>query len=586
MNSLSTLVTNDLPPPYVKENPAFTLLNPVSVRHTLTVVVNYEMQPTDRFSVRWQGAPGTPAEGSYTSDFVQVGNTRPVELRIPNSLVTYNLGQTITLTYTVISGDSEPNTSQPLILYVLPLAQGDLPRPFIPQADNGGEGLTLDVKALTEFTLRINGWPLIAYDQNFWLRLRGTNANGSPFDVVYWPSTVVDQPFILRGFHAQNHDAAPLNGLRNGSTLIVEMMATLDGSQDEAKALKFAPRNYIVSTNASRPPVILSVKDPLGRDIVDGGETEHGIVTVEGTAMAGGEVEIFDGDISKGTATVAADSGRWTYVLTGLTDGMHELQVKALYGDEAVSNVWTINVMLKDRQLSIKEALDNVNLDPLAATQSLTAVLNYEMEPNDSLTVQWTAAPGTPAAGSHTTTPVLAGTARPREIALPVSLVAFSVGKKAEVTFTYTRGASPPVTSQPFPLNVLAIPSTALIAPVITQANGTDELDLKDVMAGAALRFGGWPHTATGQRIWLDLEGENATGESHNRTVWTGVRNSVHRSWVTTNSHSITIAYSYLQLLAVGSTLSIRFRVNLDQVPDPATAVVFDVREYTVRATP
>ncbi|MHC8326188.1 hypothetical protein [Pseudomonas sp. LB1P83] len=583
MNNPSTLLTNDLPPPYIKENPAFTLLSPVPVRHTLTVVVNYEMQPTDRISVRWQGAPNTPAEGSYTSGLVQVGNTRPMELRIPNSLVTYNLGRTVTLTYTVISGDSEPRTSQPLILYVLPLAQGDLPRPVILQADNAGEGLVLDVNNLTEFTLRINGWPLIAYDQKFCLRLRGTNANGSAFDVLYWPSTVVDQSFILRGLHAQNHDAAPLKGLRGGSILIVELMATLDGSPVET-ALKFAPRNYIVRTNASIPPVILSVKDPLDQDIADGGDTEHGSVTVEGTAMAGEAVEIFDGQISQGTVT--ADSGSWEFHVTGLSNGSHELKAKALYGDEEVSNSWTINVTLKDRQLSIEEAPDNTNLNPLAATQSLTVILDYESEANDIITVQWIAAAGTPEAGSHTTTPVLAGSTRPIKIALPVSLVAFSERKRVVVTFTYTRGASLPVTSQPFPLNVLAIPATALVAPVITQANGTTVLDLKDVMAGATLLFGGWPHIATGQSIWLDLEGENPSGGSHNLTVWIGSRNSVHRGWVTANSYSTPIAYSYLRHLRDGSKLSIRFRVNLDQIRDPATAVVFDAREYTVRATP
>lgn len=587
MKSPSSLVTDDLPPPYIKENPAFTLLNPVPVRHTLTVVLNDEMQPTDRFSVKWQGAPGTPAEGSYTSDFVLVGNARPVELRIPNSLVTYNLGQTITLTYTVISGDLEPQTSQPLILYVLPLAQGDLPRPFIPQADNGGEGLKLDVNNLTEFTLRINGWPLIAYNQTFWLRLRGTNANGSAFEVMYWPGIVVDESFILRGFHAQNHDAAPLKGLRNLSILTLELMATLGRSQDEAVAMRFAPRHYIVRTDSTitpEAPLIKSVKNPLGQDIADGQDTVHTTVTIDGTAMEGEEVEVFDRQTPIGT--VRADAGRWEYRVAALTEGSHEFKAQALYGNGDVSNRWTINVLRDDRQLRIKEALDNIDLDPLAVTRSLTAIVNYDIRVNDRIRVTWTAAQGTPAAGSQTTNTFVAVSTGPIEIALRVPLVAFSLGKTVEITYTYERGVSPPVTSQPFPINVRPLPAAVFIAPVITQANGTNVLILQDVMAGATLLFGGWPHIATGQRVWLDLEGENGSGTSHNLTPWIGTNNTVYRSWATSNSYSLTIAYSYLQHLRDGSTLSIRFRINMDQVPDPARVVVFDVREYIVRATP
>lgn len=585
MNSQpAELVTADLPPPYIRENRLPGLLDSVEVRYNCRVVMEYPMEPGDRVRVTWAGAPGA---GSYTSAFFSVDGLRPLEVGIGGALlVIFNQGMTVALSYTVMRGSAEPVTSQPLILYVLPVTQNDLPRPFITQAPDSGEGLALDVRDLTEFTLRINSWALQTRDQYFWLRLRGVNADGSDFNEVYWrpPDNVVGQSFS-KGFYAQNYPAVRLKGLKDRSTLTLMLKAGLQGSQDEALAQKFAHRNYIVRTTASitpEPPKILSVKDPLGQDIANGGNTKYSTATVHGSAKAE-EVEIFNGETPQGTANVVA--GSWQHPVNGLIDGQNVLTAIVVDGDGEKSNRWTINVELQDRPLSIKEAPDNLNLDPLAATDSLTAVVD-DLEAGDSVTVTWTAASGTPSAGTHTTNPVIAGATRPLEISLPKSLVAFSVGKKAQITFTYTLGASPPVTSQPFSLNVLAIPSTALIAPVITQANGTDELDLKDVMAGATLTFGGWPHIAIGQRIWLDLEGENASGGSHNLIVWTGARNSVHRNWVTTNGHSITIAYSYLRLLAVGSTLSIRFRVNMDQVPDPATVQPFDVREYIVRATP
>lgn len=584
MNSQpAELVPDDLPPPRIRENLVSGLLNSVEVRYSCRVVMEYPIEPGDRVCVTWAGAPGA---GSYTSALFSVDGLRPLEVGIGGALlVIFNQGMTVALSYTVIRGTSEPVTSQPLILYVLPVRQNDLPRPLITQAPDFGEGLVLDVRALTEFTLRINSWALQTRDQYFWLRLRGVNADGSDFNEVYWrpPGNVVGQSFS-KGFYAQNYSAVSLKGLMDRSTLTLEFKAGLQGSQDEAVAQRFAHRNYIVRTTASitpEPPKILSVKNPLGQDIADGGNTKYSTVTVHGNAKAE-EVEIYNGEIYQGTANVVA--GSWQHQVTGLIDGPHVLTAIVVDGDGEKSNRWTINVELQDRPLSIKEAFDNLNLEPLAATDSLTAVVD-DLEVGDSVTVTWTAAAGTPSAGTHTTNPVIAGATRPLEIPLPVPLVAFSVDKRAEVTFTYTRGASLPVTSQPFPLNVLAIPSTALTAPVITQANGTDELDLKDVKEGATLKFGGWPHIAYRQRIWLDLEGENASGGSENRSMWMGARNSVHQNWVTTNGHSIAIAYSYLRLLAVGSKLFIRFRVNLDQVPDPATEMVFDVREYIVRST-
>lgn len=545
--------------------------------------MDYAIEPTDRVSVTWAGAPGP---GSYTSGFFPVGELRPLEVGIGGTpLVIFNQGKTVTLSYSVIRGTSAPVTSQPLILYVLPLSQSDLPRPFISQATDFGEGLVLDVNALTEFTLRINAWPLLIQGQYFWLRLRGINANHSVFNEEYWsaPNNVVDQEFN-KGFYARNYSADPLKRLKDRSTLTLEFMAGLEGSQDVALAQRFAHRNYIVRTNAPITPVrpeILSVKDPLNRDIANGGGTVHTSVTVQGTAMAGEAVEIFDREIS--LATVKADSGSWEYRVTGLTNGSHVLTAN---GSGEKSNPWTFDVTLQNLQLSIREAPDNVNLDPLAVTGSLTAVLNYDMQPNDRLRVTWTAAQGTPAAGSHTTNTVVAGSTRPREIALPIALVAFSLGKTVEVTFTFERGVSPPVPSQPLPLNVLNLPASAFTAPVITQANGTNVLDLNDVTAGATLLFSGWPLIASGQRTWLDLEGEDANGDGHNLTIWTGTSTSVYRSWATSNSYRLTIAFSYLQQLRDGSRLFIRFRLNMDRVANPATAVVFETREYTIRSTP
>ncbi|NMN75033.1 hypothetical protein AF70_00005560 [Pseudomonas sp. KD5] len=490
MNIATTTVSASGPPsPVIQESANQSLLNPVDVRNTLTIeVTDPALQDADQVSVTWTGAPGSGPNGSLTTAFINAGSTRPLVSRLPNSLVIFNLGQTVTVTYTIIRGTAAPVTSEPQVVYVLPLAQRDLPRPFITQAEQSGEGPILDINGLTDVTLRINAWPLSARGQFLWLWLEGKNADGSNFRMRYWsaPSNIITDEFIRFGFYERSHSAIALHGLKDRSVLTLKLMVGLQGSLDESLAQLFAHRNYIVLTSA-----------------------------------------------------------------------------------------------VVSREVTIKEAPDNANLNPVDAITHLTAVLNYASQSDDLVSVNWTAEPGTPAAGSLTTIAVPVG-AMPMEISLRTSLVPFSIGKAAGISFTYRRGSSDPVTSLPWPLHVLPIPKESLVSPVIAEAKGTTELDLKDVIAGGTLALGIWLHIAIGQRLSLMLTGRNASGVEHNLPIWTDSRNAVHRAWVTSGGYSTIIPAVYLLALRPGSILSIVFSVCTDQVPGSAARTDFEVREYTV----
>lgn len=232
--------------------------------------------------------------------------------------------------------------------------------------------------------------------------------------------------------------------------------------------------------------------------------------------------------------------------------------------------------------MTIAEAPDNGNVDPLAVERTLTAVVDYDMQPNDRIRVRWTAAPGTPAAGSHTTNTLTAGTTRPRRVPLPLTLVAFSLGKRVTVSAEYDRGTAQPVPLGPIHLNVGMIPADRFIPPVFLEANGTSDLILANVQGGATLRFGIWPHIARLQALWLDLEGEDINGAPHNLAMWTG-NVTVNQSWVFNNGYSVIVLFSYLKDLRPGSTLTVRFRVNLDTIANSSTAQAFVLRQYTIR---
>ncbi|WP_448649142.1 hypothetical protein [Pseudomonas corrugata] len=239
-------------PPSVKEADG-TTLNPIDAEDSLTVMVptSIGLLPDDKLKVTWAGAPGTPAGGSYTSDesLVSAG----LEIPIPNTVMAFNLGKSVTVTYTVIHHNVEPATSIPLSLMVLPLSQDDLLRakPKILQAANNGDGPELDVNTLTgSASVRIDSWPHIAAGQYVWLHLAGTNIDGSDYERTLWGDangSRVSDKWVSDGF-ATNSTASlgDLQGLRDGSTLTVGFKAAFDQRNVEAEAVTFPSRTYTI----------------------------------------------------------------------------------------------------------------------------------------------------------------------------------------------------------------------------------------------------------------------------------------------------------------------------------------------------
>ncbi|MDD1141507.1 hypothetical protein M5G22_28465 [Pseudomonas sp. TNT2022 ID233] len=578
-----TIGSAELPPPSIQESPetqqgsSSGLLNPARSRHTLTILVGHHGQTSGGFTVTWAGAPGTGAEGSYTTPRIPFTGQNPQEVRLDTELVTFNLGRTAIVTYTVYPDTGVPLTSQPLIVYVLPIAQGDLTRPLIKQADMAGHGVLLDMNNLTDFTLWIDAWLLSRRGQFYWVKFVGTAVDDSVFEAWYWLAEVIDDEFIRFGFVEQIFPAAPLLGLKNRSVLRLEFMAGLERSSDLSRAQPFAHRNYIVLTEAANAPRISSVTD-LDGEVADGADTRYTSVTLSGSGF--GAIDVFDGPIF--LDTVNAVGGIWTYLANALTGGLHSFMVRLADGSGGTSSPRRINVVVQNLEVTIAEALDNGNVDPLAVLTSLTAVVNYDMQPNDRIRVRWTAAPGTPAAGSHTTNTLTAGPTRPRRVPLPLTLVAFSLGKRVTVSAEYDRGTAQPVPLGPIHLNVGMIPADRFIPPVFLEANGTSDLFLASVQGGATLRFGVWPLIARLQALWLDLEGEDINGAPHNLAMWTG-NVTVNQSWVLNSGYSVIVLFSYLKDLRPGSTLTLRFRVNLDTVANKLAAQAFVLRQYTIR---
>ena len=202
--------------------------------------------------------------------------------------------------------------------------------------------------------------------------------------------------------------------------------------------------------------------------------------------------------------------------------------------------------------------------------------------PADKLSVIWQGAAGTPVAGSYTSPQRLVSAGL--EIAVPRSVLAYSLGKQVTVTYVVERNGKP-TTSLPLPLNILTLPATALIPPKIVEADANNFLDLM-LLGSKNATIHALLHTLieAGQPCWLSLEGKKADSTAHNLPLWNGLPDQVNATWISQGFWPAALANSYLKQLGHGTTLTIKFKVSLDKSNNLATATVFPDRTYTIKA--
>ncbi|MFJ2326225.1 Ig-like domain-containing protein [Pseudomonas sp. NPDC087690] len=266
-------------------------------------------------------------------------------------------------------------------------------------------------------------------------------------------------------------------------------------------------------------------------------------------------------------------------------DGKIELDfvVTDQLGNSSTSTVKTLDVHLS-RPLELPApTVRGQTGNNFSPTQPEIRVLvpQGSLLPDDKLTVQWTGATAVPA-GSYTSTQRLVSAGL--EIAVPRSVLAYSLGKPVTVTYTIERnGVS--TTSLPLTLNIQTLPASALITPKIIDADANNVLDVialgtKNPTIHGLL----WTLIDVGQHVWMSLEGKKADGSPHNLTVWSGGASYANATWVSQGFWPRTFANSYVKELGNDSTLTIKFKASLDKSNNAATATVFPDRTYTIRA--
>ncbi|WP_148050973.1 hypothetical protein [Pseudomonas fluorescens] len=323
-----------------------TSLQPIKAVEALTVNIDsQDLLFSDLLSVTWTGAPGTAAGGSHTTPASPISETT-LTIELPVTVLAFNLGKTVTVRYTV-TRNGVPRTSLPLLLNVGILPDSSLIRPVILDADDNGEGPEFNVGNLTTNAIyRMGIWPLIATGQYVWLRLKGTNADGSDYDLEIHkaPGSYVSDQWITQGYYERSIAFAGLRNLKDGSALRMEFKAAFGKSTNESEAVVFPVRTYMIKAFEDVRPDITRAINSKGEEILPGGYTVDLSITLKGKGAKGQKVLIKDGNIEIGIADVDPQSGDWELRVTGLTVASHPFTATAQYGGGQVSNPWVVVV--------------------------------------------------------------------------------------------------------------------------------------------------------------------------------------------------------------------------------------------------
>ncbi|WP_221178469.1 Ig-like domain-containing protein, partial [Pseudomonas frederiksbergensis] len=324
--------------PQIKQAPG-TTLNPVAAKDVLTAVVDYDdMQVGDKITVTWAAAAGRPAEGSHTTTSIDIVTVSPKDVPLPNSLVAFCLGTTVTVTYSVTRGSDPAQPSLPLRLNVLNIPSGDLPTPTIA----GVTARDLNVAGLKgDEKLAVNEWLLQLSGQRVWLSFKGIKENGAEDELIIWEGPAHNTSSGLE-------TPAPIDWLRtlkDGSELTVTFMVNFDKVADRAMAVRFPVRGYTVKAIELVDPTISSVKGSLsGLEIPNGRDTFETSVTLTGEATKGQKVQIFDGTTPGDETTADENTGIWTLDVSELSVAAHSFTAKALNDSGETSEKWLITV--------------------------------------------------------------------------------------------------------------------------------------------------------------------------------------------------------------------------------------------------
>lgn len=221
----------------------------------------------------------------------------------------------------------------------------------------------------------------------------------------------------------------------------------------------------------------------------------------------------------------------------------------------------TVSDDLELNAVKIPAAPNNV-LDPLNAANGADALVEYDMQPEDSIVLLYNGR-SYPAQNGNTSNRVV--------FRILSDHIISSINSTVSVSYQVTRRGKT-LGSAELQLQVLNPTADRLPVPAIAEAVG-GRLDVINLRADANVSVAAWPLQTLGQLIYLRYSGTYANGSQWTQQVWNG------KPLDQLGAVRSTIALSTLGELLGGSRITLRFEVSFDQ---GRSRVVFRENAYEI----
>ncbi|MBN3865723.1 Ig-like domain repeat protein [Pseudomonas frederiksbergensis] len=377
-----------LPAPKVVQAPN-GILNPM---HALPNGVDIECryasmdETLDTLGLKWRGTPGggtsedleLPAEASGT-----------VKFHLPPSFVGANIHRSVDVNYDVKRyGLWTPSEILQLVIQNFQDPDKDLPRPEVPQAQNG----ELHVMELAgDARILVKPWPFIIVGQLVWLYVEGVTSAG-PYRIDVLTAHKVDSTQVTQGLN-QPLLKTELLKLLHASRITVTCKVIFDNSTDEAAAIVFPTLPLTIRQHYEYvTPVITRVKNAQNVVIPEAGQTYDKRLTIEGTATRAEKVDVQINGVSRGTPPVDANSA-WT-ITVDLLEGLQRVVAIALYDatdKDSDPRTFTIKMAKNPSITRVADSIGSVGHNGVTYDNSVTVTVNAD--PNQSVQLYNGAAP-------------------------------------------------------------------------------------------------------------------------------------------------------------------------------------------------
>lgn len=545
------------------------------------VMTGAPFERNDTVTLTWLGTPASGSPVIYTKA-VSVGSIPSIlEINVPNADIRAINGGSGRATYVLTKANGDPPQSSKRATARV-TGQIPLPAPAVLEA----VGNTLD-PTLERAHAQIPVYERMANGDLIDMIWRGTQENGVPHlyegqhivsanevgDVIYIPVPERDIAILANGTLAVSYQVSN------------DALGTLDVRVSDQLRLSVAQRH----AELPAPSVDEAPEGVLDPELVP----IHATLRVPYTGTAAGDLltwywqaESPDGTYQDSIPITHPIAGQPVtfYIPRSLIEPSLNTIVMIFYslklastGNFQYSQVLDLTIGKLIGELPAPQVLEanGTMLNPMQALNGATVRVRYaSMDPEDLITLTWLGSPG---GGSPADQQVAGSASGQVDFPIPASVIGANIGQQVSVVYKVKRSTTEKQ-SEFLLLDVTPIPDSQLPAPIITQANAqTKILNLATFAGNATTTVEKWPFIATGQRVWLRLEGETENGGPQSIVLLDG---SELTGAQVGSGLSETVLRTELEKLGQDTSLNVICKVAFSNVADEGSALPLPTTVY------